>query len=84
MADDITRDSVQLARLEERLTHLGTDFGDLRDEVRKDMTEMRHMIEELSVQIATAKGGWRMLLAVGGAVAAVVEGVHQLAGFIKS
>ncbi len=67
MADEYTRDSLQIARLEERM-----------QTVVRDMEAQNVKLEAMSVQLdqvlstlSEARGGWKTLMWIGGASASV-------------
>jgi hypothetical protein len=57
--DEITKDSVAIARLEERMRRM-----------EDDMTEMSGKLDTVLTALSEAKGGWRTLMLLGGAGAA--------------
>ena len=54
----ITKDSVQIARLEERMLRM-----------EEDMKKMSHQLDTVVTALSEAKGGWRTLMLLGGAAA---------------
>ena len=64
---EITPDSVQIARLEERMSTLARDLEmqtNALDEVRKQLDEVLKALHE-------AKGGWRLMMLLGGGAASL-------------
>jgi hypothetical protein len=60
----ITQDSVQIARLEERMKHM-----------EGMMSTMSVQVDSLVRSVDEARGGWRTLMLVGGAAAAIGSAV---------
>lgn len=65
MSDDITRDSIQIARLEERMQTLARDL----ESQTEQMGAMRAQLEQVLTALSEARGGWRTLMLLGGAAA---------------
>lgn len=65
MTDDITKDSLQIARLEERMATMDRD---MRAQSAK-LDDMRQQLEQVLAALSEAKGGWRTLMLLGGAAA---------------
>ena len=65
MTDDITKDSLQIARLEERMATMDRDMR--AQSVKLD--DMRAQLEQVLAALSEAKGGWRTLMLLGGAAA---------------
>ena len=65
MTDDITKDSLQIARLEERMATMDRDMR--AQSIKLD--EMRQQLEQVLAALSEAKGGWRTLMLLGGAAA---------------
>ena len=67
MNDDITKDSVQIARLEERIASMDKDMRAQTDQIR----ELKEKLDQVILALSEAKGGWKTLMWLGGAAAAV-------------
>jgi len=67
MAEEITRDSIQIARLEEQFSAIRKDM----DEMGVQMHAMQEQLAEVLEKLSEAKGGWRVLMLLGGAAAGV-------------
>lgn len=65
MTDDITRDSLQIARLEERMATMDRDMQ--AQTVR--IEAMQVQLSQVLAALSEAKGGWRTLMLLGGAAA---------------
>lgn len=64
---------------------LSRDLGNLEgrfDALEKQVSEMGEDVKKILERTNVAKGGLKMLLAVGGFAAAVTEGVHWLIAFV--
>jgi prefoldin subunit 5 len=67
-ADDPAMQTVrELATHSADIRHLQTDM----DKMTKDMEEIKDAIREISKTLSEAKGGWKLLLVVGGIGASV-------------
>lgn len=66
MAEELTKDSVQIARLEERMATMTRDMLALTEQVGVMNTRLDSVLTTLS----EAKGGWRLMMLVGGGAAA--------------
>lgn len=62
---ETTQDSVQIARLEERMATMDRDMR--AQSIKLD--EMRQQLEQVLAALSEAKGGWRTLMLLGGAAA---------------
>ena len=69
----------ELATHANDIQHLQNDM----DKMVKDMEEIKKAIVEIQKTLSEAKGGWKMLLAVGGAAGLVGSGVTWLIGHWK-
>lgn len=74
----VTEDSVQIARLEERMRSMDADM--------KAQTEalalLREQMEQVLDKLNEAKGGWRMLMWLGGGAATLGAAVSWAASHI--
>lgn len=66
----ITEDSVQIARLEERLARAIESSDKRMERMEADLSAMRETVDQVLTEMHQARGGWRMLLLVGGGAAA--------------
>ena len=62
---ETTQDSVQIARLEERMATMDRDMR--AQSIKLD--DMRAQLEQVLAALSEAKGGWRTLMLLGGAAA---------------
>lgn len=67
MAEGITRDSLQIARLEEQFAAMRHTI----EEMAQVQRDTQHQLGELRAQLEQAKGGWRTLMLLGGAASAL-------------
>lgn len=65
MNDTYTQDSLQIARLEERMATMTRDMAALNIKV----TELHSQLDQVLTALAEAKGGWRTMMWLGGAAA---------------
>ncbi len=65
MAEEITKDSLQIARLEERISTIDRDMRAQTEKLESMQKQLTQVLEALS----EAKGGWRTLMWLGGAAA---------------
>lgn len=72
MSDQITRDSLQIARLEEQ-------FSSMRETLEK----MSARMEAMERQLSEARGGWRTLVWLGGAAASLGGCAAWIASHIR-
>lgn len=66
MADAYTKDSLQIARLEERMAVMHRDM----QAQQTQLVEMRGQLDQVLAALSEARGGWRTLMWIGGAAAA--------------
>ena len=79
-ADDPAMQTVrELATHSADIRHLQTDM----DKMTKDMEEIKDAIREISKTLSEAKGGWKLLLVVGGIGASVATFVTWFIDMIK-
>ena len=71
MSDPITRDSLQIARLEERVHTIDRDMKSQTIQLET----MHRQIGEVLDALNRASGGWKTLMWLGGAAATVGGGV---------
>ena len=79
MSAEITSDSLQIARLEERMSTICRDLAAQQLQLQSMQDQMTQVLQALS----EAKGGWRLLLWLGGAVATGGAGVGWALSHIK-
>lgn len=65
MSTDITPDSLQIARLEERMATMHRDMAAQQIQLAALQAQLTQVLEALS----SAQGGWKMLMLIGGACA---------------
>ena len=79
-ADDPSMQTVrELATHTADIRHLQTDM----DKMTKDMEEIKDAIREISKTLSEAKGGWKLLLVVGGIGASVATLVTWFIDMVK-
>lgn len=61
----LVRARIDIAALERTVEGMGREIGDLKDGMRELVTTINGMRDQLT----EAKGGWRVLMAIGGASA---------------
>jgi len=69
----------ELATHSADIRHLQTDM----DKMTKDMEEIKDAIREISKTLSEAKGGWKLLLVVGGVGASVATLITWFIDMIK-
>ena len=69
----------ELATHSADIRHLQTDM----DKMTKDMEEIKDAIREISKTLSEAKGGWKLLLVVGGIGASVATFVTWAMDIVK-
>lgn len=67
MSDEYTKDSLQIARLEERIATIDRDMRMQTERLELMQAQLAQVLSALS----EAKGGWRTLMWLGGAAAAM-------------
>jgi len=67
MSDEYTKDSLQIARLEERIATIDRDMRLQTERLELMQAQLAQVLNALS----EAKGGWRTLMWLGGASAAM-------------
>jgi len=72
---DAIRTARELATHASDIAHLQSDM----DKMAADIEEIKKMLTNINTTLAEAKGGWKMLLAVGGAGGAVGAFLVQIA-----
>lgn len=76
---DLMEQARELATHASEIRHLQSDM----DKMVEDMEEIKKAIIEINKTLSEAKGGWRMLLAVGGAAGVVGSGITWLVSHWK-
>jgi prefoldin subunit 5 len=69
----------QIGRHDAQIEALERDIKDLRDDI-KMMTQTLH---EVNKTLSEAKGGWKMLMLVGGVAAAIGAGAAKVVGWFQ-
>lgn len=77
--DPEVRTARELAEHGAEIKHLQADM----DNMTRDMEEVKEALREISKTLSEAKGGWHMLMVVGGAGASVGAGVVWLLELFK-
>ena len=70
--DPITKDSLHIARLEEQFAAM-----------RHTLEKMDEKLEVMERQLAEARGGWRTLMALGGAAASLGAFVSWIVSHVR-
>lgn len=73
---DLMEQARELATHASEIRHLQSDM----DKMVEDMEEIKKAIIEINKTLSEAKGGWRMLLAVGGAAGVVGSAITWVVG----
>lgn len=76
---DLMEQARELATHASEIRHLQSDMDKMVD----DMEEIKKAIIEINKTLSEAKGGWKMLLAVGGAAGVVGSGITWLVSHWK-
>lgn len=79
MLDNITHDSVQIARLEERLLNLERDIS-AQD---KRLAQMANQLDAVLEALSEAKGGWKTLMWLGGAGSAFGAATYWILSHVR-
>lgn len=90
MADEITKDSLQIARLEEQLTTVRRDMETMADQMR-DMahaSQQRHdaqqaQLERVLQNLAEFKGGRKVLMGLIGASAGLASAITWAVSHVR-
>lgn len=79
-ADDPAMQTVrELATHTADIKHIQTDM----DKMVKDIEEIKDALRDISITLSEAKGGWKLLLVVGGIGASVATVVAWILDFLK-
>jgi hypothetical protein len=76
---DLMEQARELATHASEIRHLQSDM----DKMVEDMEEIKKAIIEINKTLSEAKGGWKMLLAVGGAAGVVGSAITWVVGHWK-
>jgi hypothetical protein len=76
---DLMEQARELATHASEIRHLQSDM----DKMVEDMEEIKKAIIEINKTLSEAKGGWKMLLAVGGAAGVVGSAITWIVGHWK-
>jgi multidrug resistance efflux pump len=68
---DITPDSLQIARLEERMATMHRDMSTQQEQ----LAALQEQVAQVLSALSEAKGGWRTLMWLGGCATALGAGV---------
>lgn len=71
--------AVDIAVLKEQVLHLNRSVDELNDAIK----EMAGQVAAMSSTLAEAKGGWRTLVALGGAASVLTEAVHWILTHVR-
>ena len=77
--EQITRDSLQIARLEEQVATIRRDL----EAMTESMDEMQRQLAQVIDQLTQARGGWRMLMLLGGAGAGLGAALSWVANHVR-
>lgn len=75
----VTEDSVQIARLEERMRSMDADMKAQTEALSALQQQMELVLQKLN----EAKGGWRLLMYLGGAAATLGASLSWLASHVQ-
>lgn len=79
-SDDPAMQTVrELATHTADIKHIQTDM----DKMVKDIEEIKEALRDISITLSEAKGGWKLLLVVGGLGASVATVVAWILAFLK-
>ena len=79
-SDDPAMQTVrELATHTADIKHIQTDM----DKMVKDIEEIKEALRDISITLSEAKGGWKLLLVVGGLGASVATVVAWILDFLK-
>ena len=79
-SDDPAMQTVrELATHTADIKHIQTDM----DKMVKDIEEIKEALRDISITLSEAKGGWKLLLVVGGLGASVAAVVAWILDFLK-
>jgi hypothetical protein len=79
-SDDPAMQTVrELATHTADIKHIQTDM----DKMVKDIEEIKDALRDISITLSEAKGGWKLLLVVGGLGASVATVVAWILDFLK-
>jgi len=76
---DLMEQARELATHASEIRHLQADMDKMVD----DMEEIKKALIEINKTLSEAKGGWKMLLAVGGAAGVVGSGITWIVSHWK-
>ena len=76
---DLMEQARELATHASEIRHLQSDM----DRMVSDMEEIKKALARIDRTLSEAKGGWKMLLAVGGAAGVVGSGITWVVGHWK-
>lgn len=76
---EFTRESIQIARLEEQFSAIRQDM----DEMSSQMVALQSQLSEVLAKLNEAKGGWRVLMMLGGAAAGVGAGLSWILQHVR-
>lgn len=77
--DALVQAQVDIGKLEVEVAHLRDDILDLKNLIG----QMNAQMTKVTAQLSEAKGGWRMLMLLGGAAASLGAGVTWLITHMK-
>ena len=74
MEDKVNEMQIAQAVTAEKISRIESDLEELATSIR----QLNETLTEISVTLSEAKGGWKMLMVVGGAGAAMGSGIGYL------
>lgn len=77
MSEDAINTARELATHAADIAHLQRDM----DKMSADMEEIKKCLASINNTLSEAKGGWRILMLIGGAAGTVGAGITQLAHY---
>ena len=76
---DLMEQARELATHAAEIKHLQSDM----DKMVEDMEEIKKAIIEINKTLSEAKGGWKVLMLVGGAAGTIGAGIVQVIHWVK-
>lgn len=71
--------SIQIARLEEKFAAMRSDMVKMEGQ----LLDMTNKLDQVLAALSEAKGGWKLMMAIGGAAGALAAGVAWMISHVK-
>ena len=71
--------SVQIARLEEKFAAMRSDMVKMEGQ----LLDMTNKLDQVLAALSEAKGGWKLMMAIGGAAGALAAGVAWMISHVE-